>query len=128
MIYLDTNILILAAKCSGSVSPELVTWLQDGNALATSSIAWSEFCNGPISIAQKIAMQELLNGGITSFDQVTAELAAKLYNIGGRKRGSHADCMIAATAIQHKQPLATNNIKDFNRFTPHGLKLEEIAS
>lgn len=49
--------------------------------------------------------------------------AARLFVLGGRRRRSLVDCMIAATAIQTEATLATTNSKDFQRFAGEGLRL-----
>ena len=128
MIHLDTNILIDIVT-TGSPQVEMVRrWLHEGKKLAASAIAWSEFCNGPHSSEQKNAVFAILQREVHAFDTSQAELASRLFHLTGRKRGSHADCMIAAAAMSHGIPVATRNIKDFQKFIPHGLKLEAIPS
>ena len=43
MIHLDTNFLIQALVPSSAAEAKLQTWKKDGEVLAISSIAWSEF-------------------------------------------------------------------------------------
>ena len=50
-----------------------------------------------------------------------AEIAARLFNRSGRRRGSQMDCMIAATAIAENAPIATADREDFRRFESEGL-------
>ncbi|MGB0992042.1 MAG: type II toxin-antitoxin system VapC family toxin [Akkermansiaceae bacterium] len=128
MIHLDTNILIDIVT-TGSPQVELVRgWLESGKKLGASAIAWSEFCNGPHSREQKDAVFAILRKNIHAFDVDQAVQASRLFHYTGRKRGSHADCMIAAAAMCHGIPVATRNIKDFQKFVPHGLKLEAIPT
>jgi predicted nucleic acid-binding protein len=128
MIHLDTNILIDIVTAHSAQIAKVRTWLVEGRALTASAVAWSEFLNGPHSHGQKDAVRALLGGGIRPFDEEQAELAARLFQLTGRRRGSHADCMIAAAALVKREPLATRNIQDFQRFVPHGLMLESIAT
>jgi predicted nucleic acid-binding protein len=88
-----------------------------------SAIAWSEFLNGPHTRQQKDAIQAVVGGRILDFTAKEAEQASRLFHYTGRKRGSHADCMIAASAMTNDMRVATRNISDFEKFVPYGLKL-----
>ena len=128
MIHLDTHILIDIVTADSPQLERVRGWLSDGKKLAASAIAWSEFCNGPHSSEQKNAVFAILQKKIHPFDAQQAEQASKLFHLTGRKRGSHADCMIAAAAMSNGAPVATRNIKDFQKFVPYGLKLEAIPT
>ena len=128
MIQLDTNILIDLVTVNCPHLGPVRKWLRSGRRLAASSIAWSEFCNGPHSKAQKDAVWAILEGRVLDFTAQQAEQASRLFHYTGRRRGSHADCMIAASAMQLESELATRNLRDFQRFVPHGLKLLEIET
>ena len=126
MIHLDTNLLVDLVTV-GSVGGRAVrAWLMAGEQVGASAVAWSEFCNGPLSQAQKDAAFAVMNGNIADFTWREGEEAARLFNLGGRRRGSHSDCMIAAAAMAAGARLATHNVTDFSRFTLHGLNLEKI--
>jgi predicted nucleic acid-binding protein len=124
MIHLDTNYLVDMVTVGSAGAANVTSWLLAGKSVATSAIAWSEFCNGPLSKAQKDAAFAVLDRKITDFTWREAEEAARLFNLTGRRRGSHADCMIAAAAMVSGMPLATHNRSDFERLVPFGLVLE----
>jgi len=124
MIHLDTNFLVDLVTVGSPGGAQSRAWLKAGKSVATSAVAWSEFCNGPLSKAQKDAAFAVLDQKITDFTWREAEEAARLFNLSGRRRGSHADCMIAAAAIVSGMPLATFNRADFERLVPFGLLLE----
>lgn len=124
MIHLDTNFLVDLVTVGSPGGRKISAWLKAGKSVATSAVAWSEFCNGPLSKAQKDAAIAVLDRQITDFTWREAEEAARLFNLSGRRRGSHTDCMIAAAAIVSGVPLATFNTADFQRLVPFGLLLE----
>jgi predicted nucleic acid-binding protein len=94
-----------------------------GETLATSSIAWAEFLNGPVKPPQVQKVDNLIQGRVVPFGRLEAQTAATLFNLAGRKRASRADCFIAATAMCLKASLATYNRNDFTAFVPLGLRL-----
>ena len=126
MIHLDTNMLVELVTIGSPGAQRIAGWLQAGQEIGTSAIAWSEFCNGPLTRGQKDAAVAVLNRRISDFTWQDAEDAARMFNLSGRRRGSHADCMIAANAMRAGVSLATCNTKDFARLVPLGLMLEPM--
>ncbi len=124
MIHLDTNFLVDLVTAGSPGGRKISAWLKAGKSVTTSAVAWAEFCNGPLTKAQKDAAFAVLDRTITDFTWREAEEAARLFNLSGRRRGSHTDCMIAAAAIVSGVPLATFNMADFQRLVPFGLRLE----
>lgn len=106
-----------------SQAVEVDGWLKNGEELATSAIAWTEFLNGPVTPSESGRAKAVLQSRIISFGDPQAVLAAELFNKTGRRRGSRFDCLIAATAIQAQAEVATVNQVDFKVFVPHGLQL-----
>lgn len=127
-LHLDTNLLIDAVTAGSPHIAVLRRWLVEGVELSVSAIAWSEFCNGPHSREQKDAVHAMIGGRVLDFTQKEAEAASVLFHRTGRKRGSHADCMIAAAAMCRGHAVATRNIADFERFVPFGLNLERVPT
>ncbi len=128
MIHLDTNLLIDLVTIGSPHIAVVREWLEKGETLAVSAIAWSEFLNGPHSKAQKDAVQAIVEGRILDFTAKEAEQASRLFHYTGRKRGSHSDCMIAACALTSGVRVATRNIADFEKFVPHGLKVLPVET
>jgi predicted nucleic acid-binding protein len=128
MIHLDTNLLIDLVTAGSPHVAMIERWLREGKLLGTSAIAWSEFCNGPHSKQQKDAVFAVLGKRVTDFSWQQAEQASRLFHYTGRKRGSHADCMIAAAGMVNGFTVATRNIKDFERFVPYGLSLMAVPT
>ncbi|MCB1209807.1 MAG: type II toxin-antitoxin system VapC family toxin [Verrucomicrobiales bacterium] len=128
MIHLDTNLLIDLVTVGSPHIAVVRDWLLAGEELAVSAVAWSEFLNGPHSKEQKAAVTSVIGGRVLDFNEKQAEQASRLFHYTGRRRGSHPDCMIAACAMAHGVRVATRNIADFERFVPHGLLLERVAT
>jgi predicted nucleic acid-binding protein len=124
MIHLDTNYLIGLLVRGSAEAATVDEWLAEGEPLAASAIAWSEFLNGPVTATEAGQVEAVLQSQIVSFGKAEAALAADLFNHTGRRRGSRFDCLIAATAILHQAGLATVNQSDFKAFTAYGLKLK----
>lgn len=122
MVHLDTSFLIRALTPKSAQDRALRAWIHAGEPLCISAIGWAEFLCGPIeaehmSLAARVVPERI------PFTDEEARLAANLFNESGRRRGSLADCMIAATALRADASLATVNPADFRRFEASGLKL-----
>jgi predicted nucleic acid-binding protein len=128
MIHLDTNLLIDLVTIGHPTALVVEDWIRDGHPLAVSAVAWSEFLNGPHTRQQKESVLAVVGQRVIDFGVKQAEQASKLFHLTGRKRGSHADCMIAAAAMVQDCFVATRNIADFERFEPHGLKLIKVPT
>lgn len=87
-----------------------------------SAVAWAEFLCGPVEAGEV----DLASGILQRIEPFTADdgaLAAHLFNRSGRRRGTLADCMIAAAAISGGAPLATANPRDFQRLGSESLRI-----
>jgi predicted nucleic acid-binding protein len=122
MIHLDTNFLIQALTPNTQSAVQLGSWLAASEDIGISAVAWSEFMAGSANLSDLKESQQLLKRIEPLFKQ-DAEMAAKLFNLTGRRSRSLADCQIAATAMRCHAKLATLNKKDFVRFEIFGLEL-----
>ena len=89
-----------------------------------SAVAWTELLCGPLVESHRELATRVVSRRL-AFLEEDAVLSARLFNDTGRRRGSWIDCMIAATAVRAREPLATSNVADFRRFAAHGLALLE---
>jgi predicted nucleic acid-binding protein len=122
MIHLDTNLLIQALVPNTTAQTTLQTWLLEGQDLGISSIAWSEFLCGPLTINDE-TLAHVLFSAPEPFLASDASKAAELFNATGRRSRSLADCQIAAVALRCNATLATEDASDFTPFQNHGLVL-----
>jgi predicted nucleic acid-binding protein len=122
MIHLDTNFIIGAISDGSAHANQVDIWLLAGEQIAVCSIAWAELICGPISPSQ-VTKAEAIAQLIEPLTKADAARGAELFNLSGRKRGSLADCLIAAAALRHGASLATDNVADFRAFTSLGLVL-----
>jgi predicted nucleic acid-binding protein len=122
VIHLDASFLIRALAEGTPQDRRLRAWLAAGEALGMSAVAWAEFLCGPVEATDLELVEQVVHDRVP-FGEAEAALAARLFNESGRRRGSLADCMIAASAMRAGVPLATENPKDFRRFASAGLSL-----
>ena len=122
MIHLDTNFLIRALVRGTPQDKILRDWLRSGEKFGMSTIAWAELLCGPIE-TRHLELATAVVSERAPFLEKDSALAARLFNESGRRRGTFADCMIAATSLRLKAPLATANPSDFSRFEEAGLTL-----
>jgi predicted nucleic acid-binding protein len=125
MIHLDTSFLIRALVADTAQDLLLRDLLTRREPLGISCIAWSEFLCGPLQPPQLVLASRLVPRR-EPFGDSDASMAARLFNLGGRRRGSLGDCMIAATAIRCEAALATDNPGDFGRLEAAGLQLVPV--
>jgi predicted nucleic acid-binding protein len=125
VIHLDTSFLIRAGIRSSPESDRLRSWLNRRTTVRISAVVWAELLCGPVTVTAMEAAAEML-GTPCAITGVDATLAAHLFNASGRRRGTLADCLIAATAINARASLATSNDSDFARFEGHGLVVESV--
>jgi predicted nucleic acid-binding protein len=124
VIFLDTSFLIRGLVRDSAEDRALRKWLKNREVLGMSTVAWTELLCGPLDESQR----EIATGVVSqrvAFAEEDAALAARLFNETGRRRGSLVDCMIAATALRAREPLATSNAADFRRFATYGLAVLE---
>jgi predicted nucleic acid-binding protein len=126
VIHLDTSFLIRALAAGTPEDRTLRSWLREETALGMSSIGWAELLCGPIGVTE-ITLASRIITDPEPFLVSDAALAARLFNLGGRRRGSLLDCMIASVALRVGATLATANPADFQRLDGAGLRVVSAA-
>ena len=123
MVHLDTNCLVDIHSPKSRVRFWLREKLRLGERVSCSVLAWAEYLCGPLSREERELSWQLIEGSPAKLDGFVAELGAQFFNATGRRRGSLADCLIAATAVSHNAVFITLNERDFLPFESLGLKL-----
>ena len=123
MVHLDTNCLVNIHSPKSRVRFWLLEKLRLGERVSCSALAWAEYLCGPLSREERELSWQLIEGSPAKFDGFVAQLGAQFFNATGRRRGSLADCLIAATAVSHNAVFMTMNERDFLPFESFGLKL-----
>ena len=123
MVHLDTNCLVDIHAPKSRVRFWLREKLRLGERVSCSALAWAEYLCGPLSREERELSWQLIEGSPAKLDSFVAELGAQFFNATGRRRGSLADCLIAATAVSHNAVFITLNERDFLPFESLGLKL-----
>ena len=122
MIHLDTSFLIASLTPETAESRRVSKWLGGGETVGLSVVTWAEFLCGPVTAEQRGLATTAFPDPVALIPEDAAR-AAELFNATGRRRGSLADCLIAATCLRLGASIATNNIEDFQRFAPMGLRV-----
>ena len=122
MIHLDTSFLVRALGRGSPEDRHLRGWLGAGESLAISTIGWAELLCGPLEADDLVHVARIVRDPVP-FVEADSTLSARLFNLGGRRRHSLLDCMIAAVALRAGAALATANPSDFRRFERAGLRL-----
>lgn len=122
-VQLDTNFLVYYTN--GNDLPlieRMDSWLRQGWQFSVSAMVWAEFLSGPLTPSDQ-GLANILLSDVLPVTREDAALAGKLFQATGRRARSLSDCVIAATAIRSRVPLATKNQSDFKPFVHHGLEL-----
>lgn len=124
MIHLDTSFLIRALVPGSREDERLRGWIATNESLRISAVAWAEFLCGPVEPRALELAAEFLDEPIPFLAEDAAG-AARLFNLSARRRGSLADCMVAAAALRLRASLATSNPRDFRKLGTDGPALVE---
>ena len=116
LLHLDTGFLINATGRGSVEASELRRWISKGVRIGVSAIAWSEYLSGPLDQDSHDLAVGIV-GAPEPFLAADAQVAARFFNLSGRRKGHLADCMIAATAVRLGAALATTNPRDFQKMS-----------
>jgi predicted nucleic acid-binding protein len=125
LLHLDTNALIALSDPWHPLFRRIEQRLQDGWTAATDAVAWHEYVRGPLLEEDRKRALLVVEQRVGVVTRAVAEKAAEFFNATGRRRGSTADCLIAAACLRGDAELVTANRDDFALFVPYGLRLCE---
>jgi predicted nucleic acid-binding protein len=116
-ILIDTSILIEYYRKTDKSNSKWVALIRSGYDFSVSAVTRFEIYSG--ATASQIGFWETIfkSVNVLPFDADTADVAAKINAQLKRKRKQIdiADLFIAAAALKYKLPLATLNVKHFER-------------
>jgi predicted nucleic acid-binding protein len=122
-IHLDTNYLVYYTNSDNEeIIERFNVWQRGGSKIYISAMVWAEFQCGPLSVREHDLAHDVVHG-ILPLTLEIGSRAGSLFRATGRRSRSLPDCIIAATAISERVPLATMNLADFEPFVAHGLQL-----
>ena len=116
-ILVDTSIVFDYLRGQDRPNTKFVKLFKE-NELCFSTISVFELFNGATSESKKMDIETLCNNiEIIDFDINTAKIASEIYRNLRLKNKliEFRDILISSTAIQHSLPIATLNIKHFER-------------
>jgi predicted nucleic acid-binding protein len=122
MIHLDTRFFLEALEPDSQAARQLETWLENGEELNLSAIAWFELLAGTFTDAERRQASRLFPRP-EPFLAEDAEKAAELFHLVGSRRALWSSCQLSAVAIRVGALLATENPEDFEPLVLLGLKL-----
>ena len=122
MIHLDTGFLISALRRGSIEDRRLREWLAQREPIGISAVGRTEFLCGSVEPHDVELAARVLQEPVSLLAR-DAGMAARLFNLAGRRRGSLNDCMIAAVALRAGASVATTDIEDFRRFESAGLQV-----
>ena len=108
MIHLDTSFLIRALVRDSPEDGQHKASLGPVRPWAMSTLAWAEFLCGPVEASLLDAVGQIVSRR-APFGEEDAALTAQLFNETGRRRGSLADLLVAASGQRHSCEGDTGN-------------------
>ncbi len=117
IVLADTSILIDFFRKTDKVNSKLVALVREGYAFSISAITEYEIYSGATNAQTDYWQEFLKHTQVLSFDKDVVKVVVEINNSLKRKRKQIAipDLFIAATAISNNLPIATLNIKHFER-------------
>ncbi len=116
-VLVDTSIVIDYLRRQDRPDTKFVKIFKD-NELCLSAISIFELYNGATTTNKKQDIETICNDmEIIDFDMNTAKIASEIYRNLRRKNNviEFRDILIGSTAIQYNLPIATLNLKHFER-------------